>query len=129
MKVFVDSDVVISSLISSMGAAFKLMNSEYEVVKIISNISLKELKIVTTRLSIKKPLPHFSIQRIKNIEKYSIYSTDPNDAHIIAGAHKSEARFLITYNMKHYKVELIKRNLDIIVITPGAFLQYLRSIV
>lgn len=129
MKVFVDSDVVISSLISSTGAAFKLINSEQGITKIISNLSVKELKIVTVRLSITKPLPHFSIQKIKKLNEYVTYSTDPNDAHIIAGAHQSGARFIITYNMKHYKSELIKRELNIILLTPGVFLQYLRSTV
>lgn len=127
MKVFIDSGVVISSLISNTGAAFKLINSEHELIRIISNLSVKELRIVMGRLSIKKPLPHFSIQKIKKVDKYAAYSTDKNDAHIIAGTHQSGARFLITYNLKHYKSEKIKRELNIIVITPGAFLQYLRS--
>lgn len=126
MKIFVDSDVVISSLISTNGAAFQLLNSKNDLIKIISNLSQKELKIVMARLNIDKPLPILEIINIKNIKKYSVYSTDPNDSHIVAGADQSKSRFLITYNLKHYKIDKIKQDLKIIVMTPGTFLQYLR---
>ena len=126
MKVFVDSDVVISSLISDTGASAQLLKTNNDIVKVISNLSIKELKIVMTRLKIDKPLPKLKIIIIDNFKKYSVYSTDPNDAHIVAGAHQVKVKFLITYNLKHYKIEKIKRNLNIIVMTPGIFLQYLR---
>ena len=126
MKVFIDSDVVISSLISNTGAAAQLLNTDSNLVKIISNFSQKELKIVMARIKIDKPLPLLEIINIKNIKKYSVYSTDPFDAHIVAGADQSKSRFLITYNLKHYKIDKIKQDLNIIVMTPGTFLQYLR---
>lgn len=126
MKVFVDSDVVISSLISNTGASAQLLKTNNNIAKIISNLSKKELKIVMTRLKIDKPLPKLKIVIIDNFEKYSAYSTDPNDAHIVAGAHQAKVNFLITYNLKHYRVERIKQDLNIIVMTPGIFLQYLR---
>lgn len=127
MKMFVDSDVVISSLISDKGAAYQLLNlNDNNLIRIISNLSQKELKIVMSRLNIDKPLPKLEIINIKDIKKYSAYSLDPNDAHIIAGADQSKSRFLITYNLRHYKIDKIKQDLDIIVTTPGTFLQYLR---
>lgn len=126
MKIFVDSDVVISSLISNTGAAYQLLNSNNDLIKIISNLSQKELKIVMARLKIDKPMPILEIINIKNIKKYPVYSTGPNDSHIVAGADQSKSRFLITYNLKHYKIDKIKQDLDIIVMTPGTFLQYLR---
>ncbi|TSC86082.1 MAG: Uncharacterized protein G01um101416_732 [Microgenomates group bacterium Gr01-1014_16] len=126
MKVFVDSDVVISSLISDTGASAQLLKTNNEIKKIISNLSQKELEIVKARLKIDRPLPKLETIIISNIKKYSIYSTDPNDAHIVAGAHQAKARFLITYNLKHYRIEKIKQDMNIIVMTPGTFLQYLR---
>ncbi len=125
MKVFVDSDVVISSLISNTGAASELINN-LDIKKIISNLSIKESEIVKLRLNINKPLPMLETIVIDNVKKYSTYSIDPNDAHIVAGADQAKVRFLITYNLKHYKIDKIKRDLNIIIMTPGMFLQYLR---
>lgn len=127
MKVFVDSDVVVSSLISSTGAAFQLIEEHQEVTKIISNLSIRELEIVKDRLGISRPIPKFELTTVSGVEKYKDYSLDPNDAHIIAGAHQSGARFLITYNLRHFKTDKIKQDLNIITMTPGTFLQYLRS--
>ncbi|MBI5358733.1 hypothetical protein HZB69_03880 [Candidatus Amesbacteria bacterium] len=125
MKVFVDSDVIISSLISDTGVASELINN-FDIKKVVSNLSIKELEIVKTRLNINKPLPKLETVTIDNVIKYSVYSIDPNDAYIVAGAKQAKVKFLITYNLKHYKIDKIKRELDIIIMTPGMFLQYLR---
>lgn len=127
MRIFIDSDVIISSLISNAGASAQLINTSKKIVKIISNLSQKEIEIVKIRLKIAKPVPKTEIIVVKKFLKYSIYSTDVNDAHIIAGAHQAKVAFLITYNLKHYKIERIKQDLNIIIMTPGVFLQYLRS--
>ncbi len=126
MIVFIDSDVVISSLISNTGASAQLLNTRNNITKIFSTLSQKELKIVMARLKIDRPMPKMEIVTINNVKKYSIYSLDPNDAHIVAGADQSGARYLITYILKHYKIDKIKQDLDIIIMTPGTFLQYLR---
>lgn len=139
IKVYVDSDVVISSLISSSGAAYLLLNSVEDIELIISNHSLAELEIVVDRLKIeKKRLFNLSqnnfkiitldqsIKRLKN--KYSEYVSDPNDTHIVAGATAAQTSFLITYNIKHFKMEKIKKDFNIIVLTPAMFTQYLRSL-
>ncbi len=126
MKIFIDSDVVISSLISNTGASAQLLNTRNNITKMLSNLSQKELRIVMARLKIDGPLPKTEIITVNSVKKYAIYSLDPNDAHIVAGADQSGARFLITYNLKHYKIDKIKQDLDIIIMTPGTFLQYLR---
>lgn len=43
IKVFLDSDVIISSLISQKGAAYFLIQEKINLKLIISNISQKEL--------------------------------------------------------------------------------------
>ena len=58
---------------------------------------------------------------------YADYVTDINDTHIIAGARLAKVKFLISYNLKHFKTELIKNSLDILVLTPALLLQYLKS--
>lgn len=138
IKVFVDSDVVISSLISEKGAAYLLINEQNSNF-FISNISKEELEKVADRLKlnqdklqnlIKEKLKTVKLnQNIENIKKeFKDHTSDPNDAHIIAGAVKAKVKFLLTYNLKHYKRQEIHKKFDIIVFTPAQYLQYLRSL-
>ncbi|MDP3726883.1 MAG: PIN domain-containing protein [bacterium] len=137
-KVFVDSDVVISSLISQKGAAHLLLNKQ-KANFVISNISEAELEKVANRLEInqdklqaliKKRLKIINLtQGIGSIKKkFKDYTSDPDDAHIVAGAAKVKAKFLLTYNRRHFKRRKISRDLGVIVLTPAQYLQYLRSL-
>lgn len=139
LKVFLDSDVVISSLISSLGAAYLLIRNTKDLELFISNLSLKELEEVTVRLNLDKNFllslvrANFRILELKTTnrklkEKYKDYVLDPDDAHILAGAIEGKVRFLISYNIRHFKTDKIKRDFNIFVLTPGHFIQYLRSI-
>lgn len=130
--VFVDSDVIISSLISQKGAAYLLLSSK-NIKKVVSNLSQKELEIVVDRLNldknqlkktVKNNLEMVLITKNKKFEKYVF---DKKDAHVIAGAIKAKSKFLLTYNIKHYKLEAIKKDFDIIILRPAEFLQFLRS--
>lgn len=138
MRIFVDSDVIISSLLSKSGAAYSLLNIT-SLQLFISSLSKKELEIVLERLNIEKDkltslieenleviLIKDSMPQIK--ESFAQYVLDENDAHIVAGAKVANADFLITYNIKDFKIEKIKKELDMLTLTPGNFLQYLRSI-
>lgn len=137
-KVFVDSDVVISSLISSKGAAHLLLNQQKGNF-IISDISQKELGRVIDRLGINQDKLQALIKKrlkvvklTKDISKikndFQIYSSDPNDVHIVAGAKAAKAKFLLTYNLKHFQRQKIYDDLSIVVLTPAQYLQYLRSL-
>ncbi len=130
-KVFVDSDVIISSLISEKGAAYLIINGVH-IQKSISNISQKELEIVVDRLRLDRSRLKQVIKQNFNIvslehKKTDKYVFDIDDSHIIAGTTSSKSKFLLTYNIKHYKVEKIKKDLDIIIMRPAEFLQFLRS--
>lgn len=141
LSVFVDSDVVTSSLLSTKGASHFLLHQglgKKSLDFFISNLSLQELKIVANRLKIKvDDLDKLVVERFKIIklqessksleQKYGKYVLDLNDTHIIAGAKESGAKFLLSYNIRHFKVDLIKRDSNVIVMTPALFLQYLRS--
>lgn len=138
-KLFVDSDVVISSLLSSKGAAFILIHKVDSIKLIISNLSQLELEIVATRLNIPQEELKILFEKQFNIvnlkltheeakKEYKNYVSDINDAHIILGAKESKAKFLVTYNLKDYKIEKIKQDFNILIMTPGQFIQYLRSI-
>ena len=137
LSVYVDSDVIISSLISQSGAASFIFNLK-NINLFASNYSKKETKIVAERLGLKetkvnelfeKKLEVVSLnddlEKIK--EKFADCVTDKDDAHIVAGAVKSKAQFLVSYNLRHYKANKIKTDFNILLMTPAMFLQYLRS--
>jgi len=138
MKIFVDSDVVVSSLISKTGASYFLLNEPIEQTELmISNYSKKELQLVVKKMNLsqkklKKTLKGSNLFNLRNnsteIKKsHNKYVSDLNDAHIVAAAEESGSKILLTYNQRHYRREKIKRDLNIIVMTPGQFLQHLRS--
>ncbi len=139
LRVFVDSDVVISSLISSTGAAFLLLNQTDDIELYISNISMAELERVMERLSLdrqtlkklaKKRLTVFQLTKTleEATKQFSDYVLDTDDAHIVAGAVRAKVQFLISYNTKHFKSDKLRENFNIILSTPANFLQYLRSL-
>lgn len=135
MKIFLDSDVVISSLISDKGAAYLLVN-QLKVEKFISNLSISELKQVFKRLNLdpdnlELTTKRFEMVKLKQVriikKEFEDYVSDLNDSHVVAGAFQARVKFLITYNLRHFKIDKIKEDFNIIVLTPVNFLQYLRS--
>ena len=131
IKAFLDSDVIISSLLSSTGAAY-LLTHQKSAVKYISNLSVKEIHIVTKRLNIKTAAVNRLINRFKIVRlKQDLgkdYVTDRHDSHVVSGAVTAKTKFLLTYNLKHFKIDRIKRDYGILVYRPAQFLQYLRSL-
>lgn len=137
-KVFVDSDVIISSLISEKGAAHLLLN-EQESNFVISSVSREEIEKVASRLGIEQNKLQVLVKKrlkiiklapdLKKIKSdFKNYTSDPSDTHIIAGASRAKAKFLLTYNLKHFKRQKINEDLGIVVLTPAQYLQYLRSL-
>ena len=131
IKAFLDSDVIISSLLSSTGAAHLLINKN-SLIKFISNVSAKEIQIVAKRLKIKTAVVDQLIRRLKivrlNQDFGKNYVTDFYDSNIVSGAVTAKTKFLLTYNLKHFKIDKIKRDYGILVYRPAQFLQYLRSL-
>ncbi|MBU0569879.1 PIN domain-containing protein [Patescibacteria group bacterium] len=136
-RAFIDSDVIISSLISKTGVAHFLIHkantnlvisnySQIELKRVVKRLNLKNIEFKNTLKKFKVVLLQKSLSKIK--KKFTKYVTDQNDAHIIAGAVKAKTKFLISYNQKHFKANSIKRDFNIILFTPAQFLQYLRSI-
>lgn len=132
IKAFIDTDVVISSLISKLGAAYLLVNNP-QINKFISNLSQREIYRVMEKLKITTDLNLESFQFITlppSLDSYSNqfqnYVLDPNDCHILAGAVQGGCQYLVTYNLKHYRINLIKSGLSIQTLTPAQLLQILR---
>lgn len=138
IKIFIDSDVIISSLISKKGAAYFLLDQQKSNF-VISDISKLELEEVVDRLQLDQAKLKSLIERklivvkltkdIPNIKRgLKDYTSDPDDTHIVAGAIKAKAKFLLTYNLRHFDRQRISKDLNITVLTPAQFLQYLRSL-
>lgn len=136
MRAFIDTDVVISSMLSQKGAAYFLLHRS-KAKLVVSSLSLLEVEGVSKRLNIddvnlKKAKRNLQIVKIdeelKAIKgKYKEFVMDINDAHVVAGAHLSKSDYLISYNLRHFKIDRIKNKLGIIILTPALFLQFLRS--
>lgn len=138
IKIFIDSDVVISSLLSQTGASNVVIQST-SLSSFISDFSYEELIRIINKLKIdKKKLEKILKNRLKIIKlkkdkeeiltQFKKYTYDIEDVHIVAGAVESNSKFLITFNIKDYKIEKIYQDLSIKIILPGELLQYLRSL-
>jgi len=132
--VYLDSDVIISSCLSSTGAAYLLLEKD-NLVKFYTDIQKYELKTVINRLNIAPEILHQTLKKCTliplkspNLDLFSKHTLDTHDRHIIAGAVASKAKFLISYNLKHFYIDTIKRDLNITILTPAQFLQFLRSL-
>jgi len=137
VNVFLDSDVVISSLISNLGVTYQLINNK-KIDCFISNISYQELLLVVKKLKIDdEKLKAIVKERFKIIKlsqslrqiksSYKNCVKDPNDTHIVAGAVESSVNFLVSYNIRYFEINKIKEKYNIRIMTPGTFLQFLRS--
>lgn len=139
IKVFVDSDVVISSLIFTSGAAYFLLHKTTEIELVVSNYSIQELSIVVERLQLnKEKLNELINQKFQVVQilkpldeikkQYKEFTYDINDTHIVAGAKKGKVKFLVSYNIKHFNTEKLQQDLNILPFTPAKMAQYLRSL-
>lgn len=138
IKVFIDSDVVISSLLSQTGASNIILNNS-DLRTFISNFSQEELNRIVDRLGIdknklkgllKSGLKTIKVKLSKKeiIDEFGKYAYDTEDAHIVAGTTTAKAKILVTFNTKDYKIKEIQQDFDIRVMRPGELLQYLRSL-
>lgn len=133
-KIFVDSDVVLSSLISNKGAAYFLLNKTV-LEFYISNVSLMEIERGVEKLNLKlQDLVNLVRSKFKLVKlkveknKFQDYVFDPCDEHIVAGARQAKAKLILSYNVKDFNIIKLRADFKIIVKTPAQFLQHLRSL-
>ena len=137
VKVYFDSDVIISSLISNKGAAHILLKTA-EIKPWVSDLQKKELRTVAGRL--KLDLEKLEVLfdnrlnsvRVKKTEvkikkRFLKYVLDQNDAQIAAGIAASKPAFFVSYNQRHFLADKIKIDFKVICLTPAQLLQHLRS--
>lgn len=130
-KVFIDSSVLIAAAISAHGSARDLIKKSFrgEVEVIISDLVIEETQ---RNLANKAPqaLPALQLfleslnPQVVRPSKLQVSKTskviDIKDAPIVAGAIKSKADYLVTYDRKHllsHKKE-IKTHFKLKVVTP-----------
>lgn len=136
IKVFLDSDVVISALLSQKGASFEILkNSQFkkiitEAIKVEVGEVAKRLNIFLSPKDVFQGIEVISLQldRARLVETFLPYVLDEEDSHVVAGAQKAKVNFLLTHNVKHYHKEKIKDDFKIVTMKPGYFLQYVRSL-
>lgn len=135
IKVFLDSDVIVAALLSKTGASYEIIKNP-RISKVTSETVKREVNDVAKRLNIifsnenifgKMEVISLKLDKARLVGTYLPYILDKEDSHVVAGANKTKSSFLLTHNLKHYYTEKIKRDLGIITIKPGIFLQYLRS--
>ncbi len=131
VKIFLDSDVFISALISQRGASYKLFKLE-GVERWVSTLSLKEINRVLVRKNINKEKMINKLKKLCKVlnlkeedveESFDPFVRDLNDKHVIAGAYRAKVDFLITYNKKDFVLSAIESKLGIRVLNPGEFLR------
>lgn len=133
IRVYLDTDTIIAAIIQPQGSTANLLKNT-QIIKYLSDTSRSEIAEVVRR----KKLSEISSAQIINqcrpvniktpeITKVADYVSDLDDQHILASAVKSKSQFLLTYNLKHYSIGRIHKELGIIVLIPAKLLQHLRS--
>ncbi len=101
-----------------------------------SNKQLEEIQKVIKRMKNKYQFQtellinlYNKITIIKNLNEnnYLKYVNDENDSFIVAQAIKIKANYLLTFNIKDYKIKILQDEFNINILKPGYFLQYLRN--
>lgn len=136
VKVYFDASVIVSALISSYGGSAKLLGMVKE--KIITGITsqtvidevlehTKKIKlssqdiqeyITNCRILVRKEISPDDIIPYKNL-------VDVDDAHVIAGAHMTHCKYLVTLDKKHLLV-LQGKIKKITIVAPRELLRLLK---
>lgn len=137
MKIFLDSSVLISVMISSTGGSAKVLelceggflngyisdDVVQEVTRVIDR-KLPELKrdflklIKVTKLSVLKKIPG----AIK--KQAALWISDPKDVDILAAAKHLEVDFLLTLDIRHFITDVsVAKKSGLRILTPAEFLR------
>jgi len=142
MNIVLDSDVVISALISTKRAGNfilrKILNNEKQVKIITTTQQIKEIEKVLKspqfvwrqdlKLWQKFKLKTQKVKLNQKLSKQALgFVNDTADCHILTSCLVGKTNFLLTYNLKDYKIKKIKNKFNLKVVNPGYFIQFLRT--
>ena len=140
LTVFLDASVILSGLASSSGGSGLLLTAAKK----------KKLKLITTPLILNEVHRHLGklkltskqlitcldqkLITLKNnpppalIQRCAKLTTDPDDAHVLAGAINCHCRFLLTLDKKHLANQKVNQSLKPLrIFTPKQFWKYLKN--
>lgn len=137
MKVVLDTDVLVAGLKSSLGASFRLilLLKAGQVKPAVTTPLLVEYESVLNRPQMVAPtlgpediagvLDWFVSISTRHRVHYlwRPHLPDPQDDLVLEAAMAAGARYLITFNLRHFR-DLA--SLGIVVLTPGQFLKHLQ---
>lgn len=141
MKVFIDSSVIIASLLSATGGStLAILFCETKMIDgFISPEVVKEIKLVIERKfpekkkQFEKILTETNLRSIKLKDKKLItrakkWIKDPNDAPILAAAKQANVDYLITLDIRHFiKDPNVTKKSGMRILTPGDFLEVVKQ--
>lgn len=140
LKIFLDASVVLSGLASPTGGSrklfeaakdkkLKLITSPYVIEEVTAHLEKLEIsadclrEILSSETVILVPNPSEEV-----IEKFSLATSDPDDAHILAAAVLSGANILVSLDKKHILKPKVKKALKpILVNSPKEFWGWLQK--
>ena len=133
-RLFLDSSVWLAGLGSPLGAAgwvlflaesgeFEIITSEQVLAEVRRNIEVKKIRHgarLDTILSRRKP---FVLPRFKEPELLRwVFLVPPKDCHVLAGAFKSKADALISFDKEHILLPKVRASFQVPILSPGEFL-------
>ncbi len=140
LKIFLDASVVLAGLASSTGGSrkilaaardnkIKLLTTPFIIQEVVNH--LQKLDIEPSQLETllsRKTIHLMANPHEKIIEKFSKTSSDPNDAHVLAGASLSGAIALISLDKKHLLTPKVRKTLKpMLVKSPKEFWRWVRK--
>lgn len=134
LTIFLDASVILSGMASPMGGSGYLLQAGsknkltlYATPLVIGEVyrHLNKLSLIPQQLE--SLLDNQTIHLIPNpnsttISRYQAHTTDPNDAHVLAGAVKAKTDYLISLDKKHILTPHVAKHLSPIqVLSPRQF--------
>lgn len=141
-RVFVDASVLIAAVLGKTGASqvlFKLAKNHFLEIILTDEIIREGMQSLARKYGQEKALVlHQMLNDHKQVilatpskidlDKFDSLITDHCDRHVLAGAQKYKAEYLVTLDRKHFFTEkMLNTRLDFRIMLPGDFLKEFRQ--
>ena len=123
LKIFLDASVILSGLASSAGGSrkifeavkdnkIKLLTTPFIIQEIINHLQKLDIESSQLETLLSTKIIHLVANPSEEmIKKFSKSSSDPKDAHVLAGASLSGAAALISLDKKHLLTPKVRKTL------------------
>ena len=139
-RIFFDADALMAGTHSPTGGAgFLLLQAAAGLITIIispqvieevrRNLTAKLPQSLTAFDSLLSAIPfEHVLQPSTKARAACLHLADAKDAAHVATSVRAKATFLVTFNLRHYQIKAIRKELSIAVLTPGQLIAELRAI-